>query len=316
MNRDRLIKLLFSLVGLLILAFSLWILNQKLSKYNFNDVVNSLLAISDRQIFWAIGLTCLGYLVISTYDLIAFRHFNLPLDSKKIIFTAFLTYAISNVTGFTLLIGSSIRYRFYSGWGISTKNIAKIIAFSNLSFCLGAIAVGGIACTFNNLAASRLIQLNLITVRTLGLILMAMLGLYFYCCHQQKSVNISGVKYYFPPFITSFCQVITFSLDWASAAAVLYVLLPANANLTYINFYSIFFLAMTVSIVSHVPGGLGVFETVILWLLPPNIYTPDALSSFLSYRAIRQLLPFILAICLLSISEIYRQINHIKKKQN
>ena len=70
MNRDRLFGLLFSLLGFLILAFSLWILNRELSKYNLHDILNSLLALGDRQISLAVGFTCLGYLVISTVKIL------------------------------------------------------------------------------------------------------------------------------------------------------------------------------------------------------------------------------------------------------
>ncbi len=316
MNRERLTGLLCSLVGFLLLAFCLWILNRELSKYNANDIINSLLAIGEGQILLAVGLTGLGYLVISTYDVIAFRHLNLYLDTSKIFFTTFITYAISNVTGFTLLIGGGIRYRFYSRWRLSAKSIAKITAFGNFTFWLGLLAVTSITCLINALPISRFIQFNLIAVRPLRFILITIVGLYLYCCQQQKFIKIKGVKYYFPSLITSLSQILVFALDWALAAAVLYVLLPTDINLAYVTFYSIFLLAMTVSIISHVPGGIGVFETVILLLLPKTIYPPDALSSFLAYRTIRHFLPLSLAVSLVAVFELQQKLKHIKKKQN
>lgn len=316
MNRDRLVGLLFSLLGFLLLAFCLWILNRELSKYNLNDILNSFLTISDHQISLAVVLTCLGYLGISTYDLIAFRHFNICLDAKKIFFTTFLTYAISNVTGFTLLIGGGIRYHFYSRWGVSPRNIAKITAFGNLSFWLGLITISSIVCLVNSLPISHFAKLDLILVKLFGLILITIIGIYLYCCRKQKSIKVKGIKYYFPSWVTSLCQILVFSLDWALAAAVLYVLLPTNSNLSYGSFYSIFLLAMTASIISHIPSGLGIFETIILLLIPQTIYSLDAVGSFLAYRTIKQLLPLGLAISLAGIFEVYQKLKHIKKKQN
>jgi uncharacterized membrane protein YbhN (UPF0104 family) len=47
--------------------------------------------------------------------------------------------------------------------------------------------------------------------------------------------------------------------------------------------------------ISQVPGGLGVFETVVLMLLPATIPAPTALGALLAYRAIYYLLPLLLA---------------------
>ena len=316
MNREHLSGVLFSLIGFILLTFCLWILNQELSKYNANDIINSLLSIESRQILLAICLTTIGYLVISCYDLIAFQHFNLLLDKRKIFFTTFIVYAISNFTGFTLLIGGGIRYRFYSRWKISAKNIAKITALGNLTFWLGLLAISSITCLINTLPISHFIQLNLVAIRPFGCILITILFLYLYCCQQQKYIKIKGIKYYFPSLITSLSQILVFALDWALAAAVLYVLFPIDSNLEYVTFYSIFLLAMTTSIISNVPGGIGVFETVILLLLPKTIYTPDALNSFLAYRTIRHFLPLSLGIFFVSIFELSHKNKQIKKKQN
>jgi glycosyltransferase 2 family protein len=316
MNRHRLVGLLTSVFGFLLLAFCLWILNRELGKYSLNDIIRSFLAISDRQILLAVIFTCLGYLSIGTYDFIAFRHFNICLDKKKIIFTTFLTYAISNVTGFTLLIGGGIRYRFYSLWGVSAKNIAKITAFGNLTFWLGSIAIASVFCLINSRSISQITKLDLIVVKLWGLILIAILAVYLYCCQKHKSIRIKGSKYYFPSEATSLSQILVFSLDWALAAVVLYVLLPTNSELSYISFYSIFCLAMIASIISHVPSGLGIFEAVILLSIPRTIYSLDAIGSFLAYRTIRQLFPFSIAISIIGIFEVSQKLKHLKKKQN
>ena len=148
MNRASLNKnkFLFPIVGLIFLAFSLWLLNKKLSNYNLEDILQSLSAIDKSQLGCALGLTAIGYLVISIYDILAFNYLNQFLNKTKIILITFIVYAISNTTGFTLLIGGAIRYYFYSRWGISPKNTAKITAFGNLSLWLGLLTTGGLAC--------------------------------------------------------------------------------------------------------------------------------------------------------------------------
>lgn len=52
-------------------------------------------------------------------------------------------------------------------------------------------------------------------------------------------------------------QIVISCLDWALAAAVLYVLLPQNAFLPHGAFLGAFLLATAAGAISHVPGGLG-----------------------------------------------------------
>ena len=58
---------------------------------------------------------------------------------------------------------------------------------------------------------------------------------------------------------------------------------------------------------STVPGGLGIFETVILLSLPNTISQADILGGLIAYRTIYYFLPLIVAIVLLIIKEIQRQ---------
>src|SRR5207302_56579 len=57
---------------------------------------------------------------------------------------------------------------------------------------------------------------------------------------------------------------------------------------------SLFLLAQVVALVSHVPGGLGVFETVMVLLLQPDVPPDLALGSLLVYRVAYYLVPLVL----------------------
>ena len=99
-----------------------------------------------------------------------------------------------------------------------------------------------------------------------------------------------------------------FSLDWALAAAVLYCLLPDYPSKSYFQFFNIYLLGMTASIMSNIPGGIGVFETVIIFLLPKTIVVPNILASLLTYRTIRFLFPLGIALILIICFEIRQRL--------
>jgi uncharacterized membrane protein YbhN (UPF0104 family) len=58
-------------------------------------------------------------------------------------------------------------------------------------------------------------------------------------------------------------------LDWSAAAAVSWVLLPPTLRPPYVAFAGVFVVTQFAGIVSHVPGGLGVFDTPIVLALRP-----------------------------------------------
>lgn len=308
MNRDRLCFWLYPLLGFFLFAFSLYILNREIGKYSLDEISTSIAAISDGQLYSALGFAFLGYLVISSYDVIAFWQLNYYLPLQLVLFATFITYAVSNTTGFTLIIGGGIRYRFYSAWGVPGKNIAKTIALGNLTFWLGLITLAGITFMTNPLNLPNSIKTNILLIRCVGAVALTSVWTYLYFCKRRKYLKIGKKKICFPKLSTSISQIVVFSLDWAFAAAVLYSLTPDYAAKSYLSFFSIYLLAMTASILSNIPGGIGIFETVIIFLMPQNIPRTDILGSLLAYRAIRFLLPLTLALILIVCFEIKQRL--------
>ena len=86
-------------------------------------------------------------------------------------------------------------------------------------------------------------------------------------------------------------QVALAVIDLSLAGAVVWWLLPADANIDFLTFLGAYAAAVIAGIISHVPGGIGVFETVMI-LLRCRTSQPEALlGSLLAYRAIYYLVP-------------------------
>lgn len=204
--------------------------------------------------------------------------------------------------------GTAIRYRFYSRWGISPVQIAKIVAFTHLSFWLGMCAIGGVVFLVDPLTIPTLLNLPFKSVHPLGIIFLAIVALYLLASlWYRKPLRIKGEELTVPSISLSLAIVAVAALDWGLAAAVLYRLLPSTMGLAYLSFFGIFVLALTAGIISTVPGGLGVFETVILLLRPPSVSAPAMLGTLLVYRGIYYFLPFLVAIGLWLARELRRQ---------
>lgn len=294
-----------SLFGLLLLLLSLWAIANELRQYNYRDILNSLAAIPKSRVSWAIWLTALGYLVMIGYDILGFNYINRSLSWNKIAFTNFISSAFSNTIGFALLTGSAIRYRFYASWGVSAVAIAQVIAFANFTFWLGMFAVAGLLFLINPLKIPTQLHLPFATVRPIGVIFLLLVAVYLLgSIFIKQPLIIRGDEFRFPSFKISLAQIAISSFDWILAAAVLYVVLPTNISLSYLDFLGIYLLAMFAGVVSNVPGGLGVFETIILLILSSKVSAAAVLGSMLVYRGVYYYLPLLLAAGLLGIYEI------------
>ena len=127
---------------------------------------------------------------------------------------------------------------------------------------------------------------------------------------RKTPIRVKGVELQMPSKRFFVAQALVSSLDWALAAGVLYCLIPGEVTISYPMFLSVFLLAQVAGIVSHVPGGLGVFESIIVLFLThalpsvsdisgvsavSNDPATPVLAALLAYRLIYYLLPLSVA---------------------
>ena len=95
--------------------------------------------------------------------------------------------------------------------------------------------------------------------------------------------------------------------DLIAVAAALYVLLPSELGLDYLEVLAIFMASIVVGLVSHVPGSLGVFESAVVLLIQPSEeQTLPLIGALLAFRAVYYLLPLLCGVLLLAVSELHR----------
>jgi uncharacterized membrane protein YbhN (UPF0104 family) len=309
MNRTRFSHIGSVLLSFLLFALSLWAINQELRQHSISEIWGSLRAIPESSLLLAVGLTSLNYLVMTGYDTVAVRFVRHPLPYLNTAIAAIITYGVSNSVGLALLSGSAIRYRFYRAWGLSVVQIAQIVAFCNLSFWLGLFVVGGLLFLVVPVPIPKQLQLPFTSVHSIGVIFLLVVFAYLLVTVRGRKPFQLG-KWTLPHLPPHLClaQLVVGSLDWTLAASVLYVLLAASAPLPYGSFFSIYLLAQFAGVISNVPGGLGVFETVMLLLLSSSISSASLFGALLVYRGIYYFLPLIVAMLLLGFYEIRRKV--------
>jgi len=108
-------------------------------------------------------------------------------------------------------------------------------------------------------------------------------------------IKIGKENIYLPSWTLSLALILLTFIDWILAARVLYLLLPDNYNTSFLGFFGLYVFAMTAGVLSNVPGGVGVFEFIMLRLRPEYVSNAELLGSLIAYRAIYYLLPLIVA---------------------
>ncbi len=298
--RKRFSGALWPLVSLLLFLFAAWALHWELRDYRYHDIIHSLRRLSRGSIALALLFTALNYTVLTGYDALALRYIDRTLSYGKIALASFIGYSFSNNVGLSAIAGSGVRLRLYSAWGLSTIEIAKVVVFYTVTFWVGLLGIGGVTFALEPMAIPAQFYFPLTTTLPLGALLLAVLAAYLAASLTlRKPLTIRGVEFTLPTFGVACTQTVLSAVDWILAAAVLYALLPTGGNLTFIAFLGIFLLGQFAGVISHVPGGLGVFEGVLFALLSGKV-PPDAfLAALVAYRVIYYLLPLLLAAMLL-----------------
>src|SRR5438270_3572586 len=310
----RIAPFLKPLLILALFAIALRVLQDTLAHYRYRDVIHYLNTLPIDQILLAAALTLLGYLVMTGYDTLAFRYIRHPLPYFKIALASFIGYAFNNNAGFSGLVGGSLRYRLYNAWRLTAVEIAKVIAFCTVSFWLGFVLLGGIFFLTTPPDIPPSIHIPFASIRILGIVLLLpAIGYMLWIAIRRQPVRIRQWEFELPSAGLFVAQVATSCLDWIIAAGVLYILLPDSLPLTFTRFLCIFLLAQIAGVASNVPGGIGIFEAIILVFLAPFFSASAILGALVAFRVIYYLLPLLVAMLLLATHEIIEKREGVAK---
>ena len=305
--RPKIVRYAGALFGLLLFSAALWVLHREMRAIHSQHILLELEAIPGKHLWLAVMLTVSNYTVMAGYDYLAIRFIKHPLSLSRIALASFIGYAFSNNIGFSMVAGATVRYRFYSTWGLSVVEITKVVAFCALTLWLGFFSMGSVVLLLKPMEFPAASYIPFHTTLPLGLLFLCVLAGYvaLTALHRQP-LRFRGWEIALPPLPILLSQILLASMDWFLGGAVLFSLLPVELPVSFSNFIGVYFFAQMAGLISQVPGGLGVFETALLLLLPHGMNATQLLGSLVAYRGIYYLLPLGVATVLLGIREVVR----------
>lgn len=299
----KVLKKLTPFISIIFFGLALWFLDQKLQHYQWTEITAQLSEIPNHYIILSLFLSFLSYLLLTGYDALGVRYIGEDLDAGKIVRAGYVGYAFSHNIGLALITGGSIRYRIYSAWGFTGMQVTQIVAFSAFTLWIGFCAVAGLSLLLATPDLPSDVVVPFVSLRVLGAILLVMVIAYVWASAKIKNkLSFREWSFVFPSLELSIKQVVIASVDWLLAASVLYVLLP-EAGISFFSFLGVFLMAQIIGLFSQVPGGLGVFESVMLLYLSSFMEGSQVLGILLVYRVIYYILPLLGALIVLGYQE-------------
>ncbi len=292
-----------NLVIFLLFILGLFVLYKIMHQVNIHDVYTHIQALPAGKIMPAIMFTLLGYMALIGYDWSALRYIGKKLPFSLVAFTSFTGFSLSNTIGLSWLSGGAIRYRLYSRVGLEAFEIALVTAFCTVGFGIGETLVGGMALVVYPDVFADYFNFSPAMVRwAVGGLLLSVMAFLFWRSRHQGIIRYGKIHFRFPSLNILGGQIIFSILDISFAGATLFILLPDN-SFPFAGFLAVFAIALVVSVISHVPGGIGVFEAVMAAALHRYVPIESLTAALISYRVIYYLFPFLMGILLLVTSE-------------
>lgn len=258
----RLRRLAGPLLSVAMLCLALWALHRLASEVSYREVARYVHGLENHRIALAVLLTAGSYGMMILYDWFGLAYIGKRLPGPQVSLISFISYAFSNALGMALLISGSIRYRFYIQAGLNTAEVARVVVYTTLSFWLGLCALTGVTLLLVPVPPSlplASLRMPVAAVLTLVPLLWLVGGRVL-----GRPLRIWRWRVNLPSPLIAARQILVGAVDWGLAAYVLYLLMPNDVDTGFGHFLAIFVLAQIAGLVSHVPGGLGVFEAVML----------------------------------------------------
>ncbi len=303
------------LAALLVFTAVVLILHRQLAHLHLRSVLEHLHAIPRRQVLASLGFTAASYWLLSNYDVLALAYLRRAMPYPRILFTSFIAYSFGHTLGFSVFTGAAIRFRLYATAGVTAIDVATISAFCSLSLGIGLATIAGLSLYLSPSHASQILHLHHNWSLLAGTVLLGAVALYaVWATRARGTLELRGWALRAPGPAIGLAQLALSVADLSLSSAVLWSLLPAEAHVSFIPFLGTYALAVLAGVVSHVPGGVGVFEAVMLLTLP-GVPADVLLGSLLAYRGVYYLVPLVFGTVLFGAKELAAQRSRMLRAQ-
>ena len=283
-------------LGVALLIGAIYVVQREFHHLKLNDIEVALHAIPTYSLVFAFIWTILSYFILTFYDRLGTIYAGHKVSYGRVAFASFCAYSLSHNLGFAAVSGAAIRYRLYAHWSLTPLQIGKTVAFCSLTFGLGGMVLGGAILFIEPRAIPFFGQyLPKIALFGIGALMWGIVLGYVALAKIYGRVKMFGYDVELPGWSMAIVQVLLATVDVAVTATIFFALLPDAPHLTWLIFLGVYVASYTAGLAANLPGGVGVFDTAMLFGLEPYMSAPHIVGAILVFRLYYYIIPLFLA---------------------
>lgn len=298
-------KILWLKRGLTLLFFILVpvLLFTLIKQIEWQEVKDALLSYKISTILTCVVIALGSYCVFASYDLIGKKYTGHTIPPRQIIPLGFVCYAF-NLNLSSWVGGIALRYRLYSRLGLDVSTITKILSMNLIANWLGYLILAGTILLFGLIGLPDNWKIGTTALQIIGAGMLAIAIFYLFACKyaKRRSVNLFKHKLSLPTSSLSFIQAGLAILNWSLMGLLIFMLLP-DGKVSYPTILGILLIGAIAGVITHIPAGLGVLETIFITLLQHQLSKGTILAALIGYRVIYFLIPLGIAVIIYLILE-------------
>lgn len=275
------------------LAFVAVLLVHQARTVEWSEVFSAMRAYPWAVLGSAAALAALSHLIYATFDLIGRHYTGHTLPAPTVMAITFVSYAFNLNMG-TIVGAVGMRARLYTRLGLAAGTVTRIVGSSMLTNWLGYFLLAGLSFALWPPELPEGWHLGGLALRALGAGMALLTLAYVAMCAfaRRREWQVRGQIIELPGWRMALLQLLMSCSNWAVMGAAMFVLLQGHVS--YPLALNVLLIGAVAGLLSRVPAGLGVLESVVVALLMGGEGSPSRnalLAAVLCYRAVYYWIP-------------------------
>jgi phosphatidylglycerol lysyltransferase len=269
-------------------AYLIWRQVQAMSLQGF---VHALAATDPLAVAASCVFTVASYACLSGTEWLALQALGHRVRYRSAAAVAIPAYALTNSAGFSPATGTALRIELYRAQGLSAAQSTAVAMLAGAAVTLSGIVVAGAVLLSHPGIGRGALQGSAPVAAAAGFLMLAPAGRWFVAFRPGAPRWLGGGRSAGPSTRARLFGLAAGAGDWLFSGAAMFVLLPHPDPAVFASFFLAYTAGCILSAATGVPGGIGVFEAIVLALAGLFSQVHETAAALLLYRGIYSLGP-------------------------
>jgi uncharacterized membrane protein YbhN (UPF0104 family) len=271
-------------------ALAAWLVWQQVASMSMHEFLRALAATAPAAVLASLALTAASYACLAATEWFALRALGAKLSYRAAARVAVPAYALTNSAGFSPATGTAFRLQLYGRMGVPATRAAAVALAAGTAVTLSGVVTAGLLMVLDPAAFGSAVHGPVWLAVALGLVLLTPGGLWFFAFTRRAPRWLGGGR----PGLSRRDRALALAAgigDWLFSSAALFVLLPHPQFAAFPTYLAAYTAGALLSAATGVPGGIGVFEAIVLALTRVMTQVHETAAALLLYRCTYSLGP-------------------------